>query len=85
MRIWRLFVGAMPCSDQRSYVVASWQYVTGYWRWCIWFYPNDRGWPRIAPASHDWWSHFATRIRTPFGTFNFSTQQPMESMKRAKP
>lgn len=90
MKVGRLFIGWKPTNEKDRVVVASWSYVTGYWRWAVWrspwlswrfrfcgaYGPELRFWP--TPKS----GMFSANLCIPLlGAFNFSTQPPMPAMK----
>lgn len=92
MKIGRLFVGSAPTNVKDQTVVASWSYVTGYWRWVVWRSPW-RSWRCGFGGSYGDGRHFTPgggRLRHPFscnlwiplvGAFNISTQPPLPAMK----
>lgn len=90
MKIGRLRIGKQLCSDHRSYSIASWQYVTGYWRWCLYWWPADKSdlvlkfGPSFASGTryHGGIGHFGCWLRLPRGMLSFSTQPPFPEMKR---
>jgi hypothetical protein len=88
MHIWRLFVGAKRTNSTGEYILASWSYVTGYWRWVIYWSraPRDGatakrvGFFKRANYCRQAW------IALPMlGRLSIQTQPPMESMKRPYP
>lgn len=94
MKIGRLFVGMDRTTDSHRpiYVISSWAYVTGYWRWALYWAPvqgfrDAFRWPSFAPNRAKWFggwgiTSFAGWIYLPvIGILRFSTQPPMESMK----
>lgn len=90
MRIGRLFVGSKQCNEPDRYVIASWEYVTGYWRWALYRSPW-RSWQLKFSGSykngfspHGGWRHpFGCYLCTPLlGAFSLSTQPPLPAMKR---
>ena len=100
MRIGRLFIGAVRTNHSRGpeYVVASWAYETGYWRWAL-FWTVANGWreafrlPRFGPCKEQgtkWFGYwgvtsFSGWLILPFaGMFALSTQPPMPSMIRRR-
>ena len=95
MNIGRLFIGASRTNDSRgrTFVVASWAYETGYWRWAI-YWSAPHGWreafrlPRLGPCKEmgtKWFGYwgitsFSGWIVLPIlGEFVLSTQPPMAS------
>lgn len=50
MKIGRLRIGVMPTNEDSRKTVAVWQHKSGYWRWCLSWYPNNRGFILIHPA-----------------------------------
>lgn len=96
MRIWRLFLGMQRTNEHMpNYVVASWAYPTGYWRWAIYWAPPQSiraamRWPRIGPCKNqgrEWFGYwgitsFSGWADLPLiGGISLSTQPPMPSMK----
>jgi hypothetical protein len=87
MRIGRLFIGKKPTNEAHGRaVLASWSYVTGYWRWALYRSPAAKG-LRFGPCysmgkTYFAGSHFAAYLNVPLiGYFNLSTQPPMPAMK----
>ena len=96
MTIGRLFIGASRTNECRpNYVIASWSYATGYWRWALYWTPPQSlrdaiRWPRIGPCKNqgtEWFGHwgitsFSAWAQVPLiGGLSLSTQPPMASMK----
>ena len=83
MRLGRLRItaprGSMGC-------VASWSYVTGYWRWALYWQPKPRGFlvRRARNAMGGVYPHFGMEALTPFGCLILATQPAMPSMKTVK-
>lgn len=87
MHIWRLFVGAKRTNSASEYILASWSYVTGYWRWVIFL---DRAPRDLATANWIGWGGLGWRrsawVTLPLlGRLSIQTQSSMESMKRPYP
>ena len=90
MRIGRLFIGWTPTNEKDRVVVASWSYVTGYWRWAVWRSPW-RSWrlkieggygPKFQFRPSRKSDMLSANLHIPLiGAFTFSTQPPMPSMK----
>ena len=83
MNIWRLNIGVRRTSERTRFVLASWAYVTGYWRWHISFrrHPRIQEQRRIGFAGMP--GHWGAWVVLPLlGTLSIQTQPPMESMKR---
>lgn len=91
MKIGRLFVGSAKTNMKDTTVVASWSYVTGYWRWCIYRSPWEK-WsislkPGMAMGTRFWagkpfTGNFSANLAIPFvGAFNLSTQAALPAMK----
>lgn len=98
MRIGRLFLGIARTNEKDRVVVASWSYVTGYWRWALYRSPW-RSW-RVKlsgsypyPETKTWLQRFSPmgRLGHPFGmyvcipllgVFSLSTQPPLPAMKK---
>ena len=96
MRVWRLFLGMQRTNEYRpNYVIASWAYPTGYWRWALYWTPPQSlrdaiRWPRVGPCKNqgrEWFGYwgitsFSGWADLPLiGGISLSTQPPMESMK----
>jgi hypothetical protein len=92
MRIGRLNVGIAKCSDAGNYSLASWQYRTGYWRWCLHYQKckiiDSFKWPMFGPSynSGKMYSpskgYFGMWFKIPLiGFFSLSTQRPNKSMQ----
>lgn len=96
MKLGRLFVGKRVCNESNRFILASWSYVTGYWRWSIDYrkYENIKAtfkWPIIRPSynSGEMYSpskgRFGAYIVIPFfGCISIDTQPPLPSMKKWK-
>lgn len=97
MRIGRLSIGLFRTSEMHCtrFIIASWAYETGYWRWCLDWLP-PKSWrdalclPRISPSwasGTRWfasksWTSIACGVRLPLvGGFALHTQPPFEAMK----
>lgn len=88
MKIGRLRIGKLLCSDQKTLSLASWEHVTGYWRWCLQWTPRRPGQrigfafgPRYAMGTKYWLGrgsgHWGAWMTLPMiGGFSFSTQPP---------
>lgn len=101
MRIGRLFIGLQRTSEMHCtrFVLASWSYETGYWRWCIdWKPPQSLRdafcLPRIRPAwasgtrwfASSRWTSIAFCVRLPLvGVLGLHTQPAFDAMKYRDP
>lgn len=81
MRIGRLFIGAQRTNDRSpKYVLATWSYRGGYWRWALYWSPYF-GWRICGGPGMDCGrkyrigGHFSAWARIPLlGGFSFATQ-----------
>ena len=79
MKIWRLKVGPIRTNNRALFLLASWSYVTGYWRWAIYWNRN------IQPSGKrfGWFGRREAWVTFPrLGVLSIQRQPPMESMKR---
>lgn len=92
MRIGRLFLGLSRTNETafRSFVIASWSYETGYWRWHVRWKTPSRFLilPRFGPSyasgtRYRVGHHFGCWIQLPFlGSLAFVTQPRFREMER---
>lgn len=68
--------GSMGC-------IAEWSYVTGYWRWALYWSSACKGFgiQRTKNITGSNYPHFGLSVLTPLGTLRLATQPPMPSMK----
>lgn len=83
MKLYRLRInrpqGSMGC-------FAAWAYVTGYWRWALYWQATPKGlWlARSKSVTGKNYPRFGGSLLTPFGTLTLATQPRMDGMKKAR-
>lgn len=96
MKIGRLFIGASRTNEYRpNYVISSWAYPTGYWRWALYWTPPSNlrdaiRFPRLGPCKNqgrEWFGYWGVTsfsgwlVLPLIGKIYLLTQPPMASMK----
>lgn len=82
MKIGKLYIGIRKTNEENNFILASWAYPRGYWRWALYLrrlpgFGFGYG-PGMDSGKRYWvWKHFSAWLRIPWlGVLSLAIQPP---------